>query len=543
MADDVDVMVVGAGPVGLFLAGELIGHGARVRVIDSAAGPTTLSKAVGVHARTMEIFQDIGVADKALAEGLKMHGANVYSEGKRIAHLVMDELDSPFPFVLTLEQSRTERILQDRLTDLGGAVERNTTMTGFAQDEDGVTVTFTTADGATATQRARWLVGTDGAHSTTRHTLGLDFEGDALPQNMLLADVRLAWNYPDDELTVSIGDEGLVFVAPLKSGRARVIAEVADEVETVTLAMVQDVIDTRVAGGGTVSDPVWLTTFRISERQVPHYRDGRVFLAGDAAHIHSPAGGQGMNTGIQDAYNLAWKLGLAARGKASAALLESYNDERHPVGHAVLRGTGIATRVITLRNPLARHLRDRLASLLTSMEVVQERMRNQASQLGVGYRDSPIVGEYRAEVPGGRAFNRGPGPGERAPDGALDDPQGGTGLTLFELMRGPAHDALFFAGLAPTPGDEDRRSASLEAILAAFGGDARPILIVAPDNPLPETWHGILVIDADGSLHRRYGAERACLYLVRPDGYIGFRSQPPDGGAVADYARRLSAAD
>jgi 2-polyprenyl-6-methoxyphenol hydroxylase-like FAD-dependent oxidoreductase len=541
MADDVDVMVVGAGPVGLFMAGELIRHGARVRVIDGASGPTQLSKAIAVHARTMEIFQDIGIADTALAQGLRMHGASVYSDGKRVAHLVMDELDSPYPFILSLEQSHTERILIDHLARLGGTVERQTTMTGFAQDDDGVTVSFTRPDGAEAAQRARWLVGCDGAHSTTRHTLGLEFEGDAMPQNMLLADVQLDWDHPDDELTASLSDAGILFVAPLASGRARVIAEVGDDVTEVSLDDVQHVLDTRIDGAATVSDPAWLTTFRISERQVERYCEGRVFLAGDAAHIHSPAGGQGMNTGIQDAYNLAWKLGLAARGKASDALIASYDDERHPVGRAVLRGTGIATRVITLRNPLARHLRDRFARLMTGMEVVQERMRTEASQLGVGYRDSAIVGEFRGPGPGARAFNHGPAPGERAPDGMLKDPQDGAELTLFELTRGPTHDLLFFAGIEPGDGDEAQRGAVVRAVLAAIGGDARAILISAGTVDPHGIWDGIRVSDADGDLHRRYGAEHACLYVVRPDGYVGFRSLPPDADAVMDYFRRITA--
>jgi len=170
-------------------------------------------------------------------------------------------------------------------------------------------------------------------------------------------------------------------------------------------------------------------------------------------------------------------------------------------------------------------------------------MRRQGSQIAVSYHDSPIVGEYRGDVAGTRAFNHGPAPGDRAPDGMLDDPQGGTSLTLFELMRGPTHDAVFFAGLKPAPSDDERRNQVLAQLLDSFGGDARPIMIVAADNPLPDTWDGILVIDEEGHLHRRYGAERACLYLVRPDGYVGFRSLPPDAEAVQDYAARLTATD
>ena len=538
MAQDVDVLVVGAGPVGLFMACALTRHGVNVRIVDSASGPTTLSKAIGVHARTMEIFQDLGVIDAALAAGKKMHGAGIFSGANKIASLLMDELDSPFPFILDLEQSRTEDILIDHLKEAGGAVDRDTAMTGFEQDDDGVTVTLNHGD-REETVRAAWLVGCDGAHSTTRHTLGLEFAGEAVPQNFLLSDVVLDWDRTDDELTACLSDQGILFVAPLVGGRARVIADVADDIGEVTLADVQHVIDERGPVPGKVSDPVWLTTFRINERQVERYRVGRVFLAGDAAHIHSPAGGQGMNTGIQDAYNLAWKLAFAINGRATDALIESYDAERHPVGQEVLRGTSLATKAITLRNPLARHLRDKLAHVLTSLEVVQERMRTNASQLAVGYRDSAIVDEYRDTSPGGRAFSHGPLPGQRAPDGVLTDPQDGTELSLFELMRGPTHCLVFFAGTTMADGDEQRRDDILPLVRQWMGADERPILITTGDEPLPTTWDGVRVVDADGALHTRYGAEHACLYVIRPDGYVGFRSQPIDGQAVLSYFQTI----
>ncbi len=538
MAKDVDVLVAGAGPVGLFLACALARHGVDVRIVDSAPGPTTLSKAIGVHARTMEIFQDLGVIDAALAEGKKMHGASIFSGANKITSLLMDELDSPFPFILDLEQSRTENILVDHLNQAGGAVERNTTMAGLDQDDEGVVVTLKRGDQEEAV-RAAWLVGCDGAHSTTRHALGLEFAGEAVPQNFLLADVVLEWDRTDDELTACLSDNGILFAAPLIGGRARVIADVADDIGEVTLADVQGIIDERGPVPGKVSDPVWLTTFRINERQVKQYRVGRVFLAGDAAHIHSPAGGQGMNTGIQDAYNLAWKLAFAVDGRASEALIDSYDAERHPVGQEVLRGTGLATKAITLRNPVARHLRDKLAHVVAGLEVVQERMRTSASQLAVGYRDSAIVDEYRDSNPGGRAFNHGPLPGQRAPDGALTDPQDGAEISLFELMRGPTHCLLFFAGATMADGDEQRRDDVLPQVRTWMGADERPILVTTGNEPLPTTWDGVRVVDADGTLHARYGAERACLYVIRPDGYVGFRCQPLDGQSVLSYFQTL----
>jgi hypothetical protein len=306
----------------------------------------------------------------------------------------------------------------------------------------------------------------------------------------------------------------------------------------------------------TIGEPTWVSSFKIHRRVVDRFRAGRCFVAGDAAHIHSPAGGQGMNTGIQDAYNLAWKLALAADGAARdpEALLDSYTQERRPVVAGVVRGTDWLTRIVTLRHPIAEALRNHLASILGEFEFIRRRIVRGASELVINYRHSPLVAEDRGSLwralthqDGGPGlsgfldFGAAPRPGDRAPDVPLDPP-GGLGPTrFFEVLRGTRHTLLAFTGASPSP-DDLARLAAVGRRIHAYARRIHPALIVHGDTPPPGlTWDGTTVLDSSGALHARYGAEHECLYLVRPDGYIAYRSQPADADRLAAYLDRLFA--
>ena len=413
MDPTLDALVVGAGPVGLMMAGELARHGLSCRVIDGNDGPSTTSKALAVHSRTLEIFEDIGALDEALARGRRIHANNVYADDKRLLHVELDELDAPYPMVLDLPQSDTEEILERLAASRGVKVERRTRLTALAQDESGVRATL---DDGREEVRARWLLGCDGAHSTARHALDVTFDGAPYDSVWLAADVALDSVLPDDEFHAFLSPEGALAVFPLPSpSRARIIYDRPGDaaaagapaagkpappspVAPPTLEEVQVALSARTRLRATISDPRWLVGFRIHRRIASSFRKGRVFLAGDAAHIHSPLGGQGMNTGIQDAYNLAWKLALVTRRAAPPALLDSYQAERHPVAAATLQGTDLATQLVTLRHPAARWARDRLAEVLSGVEVVQQRALRSATQVAVGYRKSPIVAEHRGSL-------------------------------------------------------------------------------------------------------------------------------------------------
>ncbi|MDR3618288.1 MAG: FAD-dependent monooxygenase [Paludisphaera borealis] len=562
----VDVLVVGAGPVGLSLACELRRQGVECVLVDDDDGPTPIreSRALGIHARTLEAFQRLGVADAMVAEGRRLNGLSVYNGLTRITgmRLAFDLDDTRYPFVLCLPQSRTERILVDRLSELGGGVTWGTRLASFTADDDGATAELKNASGQTSRIRARWLVGCDGSRSAVRHGLGLAFKGGDYEQRFLLADVRLDWSKPADEISVVLTPGGPLASFPLpEAGRWRLVDTTglveADSPDAI-VARFRELVNRHAAPEATVDQPSWTSSFGIRRRVVNRFRLGRCFVAGDAAHLHSPAGGQGMNTGVQDAVNLAWKLALAVRGEASAGLLDSYDAERRPVALAVLRGTDLMTRVVTLHNPLARGLRNGLFRMLARLGVVRRKASLELSELAVGYRDSPIVakdapGWFMALRQGGgtafkaeRAFRRGPRAGDRMPDPPIGTSDPATGRerrlsdVVFEGGLGGGHVLLVFQGTEPESGALEVEFLAEEFVSPRRAGRIRPILVEPklPVEPSP-AWKGQRLADPTNALHRRFGAVGACLYLIRPDGYIGYRGQPLDAFAFREYLKRI----
>ena len=540
-----DVLVVGAGPVGLALACELRRHGVSCRVVDSNDGPTPLneSRALGLQARTLEVFHHIGVIDAVLESARKVHGVSAYSEGRRVIHLSFDfeGLETPYPFIAILPQSRTERVLLDRLAALGGSVERGTTLEGLAQDAAGVTARLVDGSGTPREARARWVVGCDGARSAVRKALGLGFEGGEYEERFLLADVHVDWPFPTDEATIVLTPEGPLGAFPLPGeGRWRLI-DTTGMIDTndpkAIVDRFRELVQAHAAPGATVDDPAWTSSFHIHRRVVDRYREGRCFVAGDAAHLHSPAGGQGLNTGVQDAFNLAWKLAAVARGHSGEALLDTYDAERRPVGREVLRGTDLMTRMATLRNEVARHLRNKLFGLLAEFDFVRRRTTVGVSELGIAYRHSPIVAQDRPHGRGTQAFDHGPRPGDRVPDVPIGD-----GGRLFDALTTTRHVLLLFPGSAAT-GDAARSEAirtldaCRERVTRDFSDRVAPVLVSRPGVEIP--WGGDLLADDGLAAHARFGAEAACLYLVRPDGYVGYRAQPPDPEKLAEYLGRV----
>ena len=389
------ILIVGAGPVGLTMAAELVRYGVPVRLIDRSAEPTRTSKALVLWSRTLELIDRTGCTQAFLDAGLAVRGASIRSGSSVLGRASFDGIASPYNFALMIPQRETERLLHRHLAAVGGTVERAVELAGFAQDADGVRATLRHGDGREETVETPWLIGCDGARSTVRHGLGLAFAGSAEGGDWLLADVRLEGDGkpPDHEIAPFLHDDGPFVVFPLPGDRARIVAAVgkADPMlprPEPTLADVQRLIDRRAGGGFRASDPVWLANFRINERKVADYRRGRVFLAGDAAHIHSPAGGQGMNTGMQDAFNLAWKLALVARGGAGAGLLDSYSPERSRVGDRVLRNASLMTDVATLSHPMALAARNLVLRLMLGLPAVRERMATAMSETGIGYAGS-----------------------------------------------------------------------------------------------------------------------------------------------------------
>jgi 2-polyprenyl-6-methoxyphenol hydroxylase-like FAD-dependent oxidoreductase len=392
-----NILIVGAGPVGLTMAAELARYGVGVRLIDRAPHATETSKALVLWSRTLELMDRMGCTPAFLEAGLRAHGASLHSGGQVLGRPRFDAVASAYNFALMIPQRDTERLLAAHLLSFGVAAERQVELVGFTEAADGVEARLQHADGRAETVRTPWLIGCDGAHSAVRHGLGVAFDGSAQGDDWLLADVRLDGPGvpPPDEIASYLHRDGPFVVFPIPGGRARVIATVgksdaAHPRPDPSLDAVQALVDRRAGGGFRVRDPVWLTHFRINERKVTDYRRGRVFLAGDAAHIHSPAGGQGMNTGMQDAVNLAWKLAMVVHGQADASLLASYSPERSAVGDMVLRNAGRFTDMATLSNPAAQAARNLALRFLLGLHGVRDRMATQLSEIEIAYGDSPL---------------------------------------------------------------------------------------------------------------------------------------------------------
>ena len=522
-------LVVGAGPVGLTMANELARHGAGCRIIDRSAKPSQTSKALAIFPRTLEVFETMGIADRFIAAGHRLNGLSLHHRLEQIARIEFTSVASPFPFALGLPQSETERLLGEHLNAFGITVERGVELTSLTQTSDAVRAVLRHSNGREETIETPWVVGCDGAHSTTRHVLDMDFEGAQYDESFILADVQLESDLARDRLHLFLGDDGLVGVIPFFENRWRIVADVPPDSHDqssrdVTLDEVQALLDRRGLPQYHASDPVWMARFNISHRKVREFRRLRVFLAGDAAHIHSPAGGQGMNTGIQDAFNLAWKLALVVRGDAPAQLLASYHVEREPVARDVLNLTDRITRMATMRNSVAQSVRDFLLPRVSGIDFVGDKIADRLAELNVTYGTSPIVENHG----GGRLKA-----GDRAPDAELRD-ENGRARRLFELFHEPRHVLLLFLGAS------DSAAANFGEIEGAIGGLPDGIIasyrIVRGQSDLPAELR-----DTSGLAHAAYGLFEGGVVLVRPDGYVGYRNNNFDLEKLQTYLARIFA--
>ncbi|MFG2224365.1 FAD-dependent monooxygenase [Streptomyces sp. NPDC048644] len=449
-----DVLVIGAGPTGLLLAGDLAESGLGVTLLERRAESTSnLSRALVVHARTLEQLDNRGLADELVAGGHPLTRMQIFGN----VTLHPTRLRSRFPFVLVTPQFEVERLLARRAREAGAVIRYGSELLGFDQDAEGVTARFQDADG-TRSERAAYLVGTDGVRSTVRETLGLPFPGRSVIRSLILADVRLE-RAPAAPFLMNSTADATALIGTFGDGWYRVAGwnprRQAADTAPVGLDEIREL--TRLALGTDygMHDARWISRFHSDERQVPDYRVGRVFLAGDAAHVHSPAGGQGMNTGLQDAANLSWKLAAVLQGRAPDALLDSYHAERHPVGRMVLRSSGSLLRLALLHSPARRALRTAGAQLISRFPPLSRRALGTVSGIGIAY-------------PAGRSAH--PLAGRRAPDIRLAD-----STRLYELLRHGRFVLITPAAETATQRPNDR------VAHASWAGDRRTAVLVRPD--------------------------------------------------------------
>jgi 2-polyprenyl-6-methoxyphenol hydroxylase-like FAD-dependent oxidoreductase len=537
-----NVLIVGAGPTGLTVAHELLRQGARVRLIDKAPGTSQNTKALGVWPRTLELFArtGTGIVEEMLDRGVKTPIFHVWSEGKRLIRLdLAHQLAGPYPFALMIPQTETEALLTRHVLDVGGTIERGTELVSLTQQKEGVEVVLRHIDGTEEVVRADWLIGCDGAHSMVRHLLGVPFVGKTFQQSFVAGNVRMQWDVPPDEAHAFLHHGNTIAFFPMPDPfRYRVVITYqpgAVPEGDVTLEEVQRDIS---AFGGPVgaraSEPEWLDRFQVDQRRVERYVSGHVILVGDAAHLLTFVGAQGMNTGIQDAFNLAWKLTLVMKGHARAQLLESYGQEREHVSKGLLAATGWAARLATLHHPVPTQIRNFLAPRLTSLPLAQRLLINALAGLTISYRHSPMVQDNQSE--GGRDSAR-MHAGDRAPDGKVWTFDRNAPHQLFEWLSGTRHTLLIFSQSRSTD------LAALARFLPAFQDLIECYQIVQGASTSSEQEGiGKKLYDPDGSLARRYGLVTSGLVLIRPDGYIGFRSRSMRGEHLHRYLQNLFSA-
>jgi 2-polyprenyl-6-methoxyphenol hydroxylase-like FAD-dependent oxidoreductase len=368
-----DVVIVGAGPTGLTLAAFLTAGGADVVLLDRAAEGAGTSRAAVVHARTLEVLEGLGVTRELVERGVITPTFTVRDRDRVLLTVPFEGLPTAHPYTLMVPQNVTEQVLLARLRALGGEVHRPQEVIGVTQDATGATVTTATGEMV----RARYVVGSDGMHSVVREQSGIGFAGDTYGQSFVLADVRMDWELPSDEVQLFFSAAGLVVVAPLPGGRHRIVATVGEAPEHPDTADVQALLETRgpQQAPARVRDLVWSSRFRVHHRIADHYRAGRIFLAGDAAHVHSPAGGQGMNTGIQDAAELARRILEGTE--------EDYEAVRRPVAVGVVAMTDRMTRAATASGPAARAIRNTVLAVAGHNGAVRRKLAMRLSELSV----------------------------------------------------------------------------------------------------------------------------------------------------------------
>jgi 2-polyprenyl-6-methoxyphenol hydroxylase-like FAD-dependent oxidoreductase len=512
-----DVLVVGAGPTGLSLAITLRRFGVPVRIIDRLAEPATVSKALVVWSATLEALQGAGAVEEFLKAGRRLHAVRI-GDGKRtLAEVAVgDGIDSVYPFPVLLPQSKTEQILRTRLAELGVEVERGVELTGLSDDGQAVDVTLARADGTTEESRVRYLAGCDGARSAVRSALGIEFEGLTEPETFLLGDVKIEGGDLDDRcLYIWWHAGGTVALFPFEAGVWRVFGmrDGGDPSQDTTLQELQRCVDRHGPPGLRLNDPGWLAVFHINERLAAHFRKGRCLLAGDAAHIHSPAGGQGMNTGIQDGINLGWKLAYVLRGWGDAdLLLDSYEAERRPTAHAIVEEATQRQHMGFSTGKLGRLVKDAALMIVDKLPSIQRMLQVQLSETAIVYRDGPLV--QLGEPP------RRPGRtdvGSRALEAQWHDVATGREESLWPLISQPRHSLLVF--------EDEPATVDIGKIAT---GLADQLHVLRLDG----------VADPEHHVRNRYQMRAPGWVLIRPDQVVAARGEGTNLGRLSAYFDR-----
>jgi 2-polyprenyl-6-methoxyphenol hydroxylase-like FAD-dependent oxidoreductase len=517
-----DVIIVGAGPTGLALACQLVRYDVDFVIIDKSEGVTPYSKALGVHARTLEIYEQLGLAQKAVEQGTIAGKVRLLERGEVLGQVELSNIGkglSAYPFMLVLEQSRNEQLMYDWLKQHGHDVLWQTELESFSQDHKTVTAQVKTSAVGTQAVAGKYLVGCDGPRSLVRHALGLAFEGSTFERLFYVADVQIDWKFTHDALTVCLAPHGVVAFFPMPGEkRWRIVGAFPEGLEKDERDIIFEEIEAQIKKEAQLDLDItrvdWFSTYKVHTRHVDKFSADRCFVAGDAAHIHTPAGGQGMNTGIQDAYNLAWKLALVLKHSANEQILETYNEERLPNAKRLTATTDRMFNLAAGKDWFVGLIRTTifppLAKYILSIEAVRKKFFILISQIGITYRAGSLSMHEVGEDGGDGEFEV--KAGDRMPYFEID------GKSVYERLHAPKFHLLTFSngesvGEAPT----------------------------LPSNPLDD--YASLIdrhtIRLFPQVAKIFGTDTSFTVLLRPDNYIGFISAAASSGTLSKYFARL----
>jgi 2-polyprenyl-6-methoxyphenol hydroxylase-like FAD-dependent oxidoreductase len=519
----VPVLIVGAGPTGLMMAGQLTRFGIPFRIIEKHEGPTTQSRALVVQPRSLEIFEQMGIAERAVERGRAFQTISYVVNGKLAQRVPLGDFGkglTQFPYLLILEQSKTEPLLGSFLQQRGHNIEWCTELVSFTQSDSGVSATVKHHDREERIE-AEWLIGADGGGSLVRKTLNIPFGGETYKESLFVLDCKINWPFKDDEAAIALAQDAFGLFFPMTDGRCRVSGIVSEEYaykDTISFDEVNRDFAKNLKMDLTLSDPQWISLYHAHHRYVARFREARCFLAGDAAHIHSPAGAQGMNTGLQDAYNLAWKLALVIRNKADDKLLDTYHEERLPIARKLVRTTDRLFAVTVSQNPLVVfwrvHVLPHLVALIPKEKHLLRFAFRLISQIGIDYRDSSL--SQNASL--GSFPRKAPRPGDRLPFVTFHE--NNKLVSIQDKVKAPAFHLLLFT--------KNNSGEPFKAIL-----------------DLVDEYNDVIQIETISSppgrndFYKAFGVQNGGYYLVRPDMYIAYRSNSLNQEHLKQYLKRI----
>lgn len=522
------VLIVGAGPTGLMMACELERHGIPFRIIDKKSEPTQGSNATWIQARTLEIFDTLGIVDCFLKRGHKCETINFYIKGKVSATISLAQIDSTYPFVLMLPQSETEQLLNDRLKESKICVERSLELVNIKQTNHGIMSTIRLSNGDTEDFTSDWLIACDGANSTVREKSSIPFPGEDFPEQFMVADAKMSSFLSTNEIHAFV-DKGTIFPERgtlfsafpwgLNDYRLSANLYLENPRQTFTEQEVREVVAERTYGNYIVKSVSWISPFWIHSKIVDQMQHGSIFLAGDAAHIHSPAGGQGMNTGMQDAFNLAWKLALVIKRKANVSLLKSYQSERFPIVKKVVDQTDYYTNMVLFNKSFFNQLK-KLNHEILAHPHLSKKIGEQLTQLDIHYKKSPVI-NYE-----GKPNAKSPLQGERAPNVRINDSK-----KLYEYLSNTLHNILLFTGNNPSE-DELDKIIELQNLIKNHFSDLVKTFVIT--NKHLEKVNNIIMDSIDSICHR-YKVSKYCIFIIRPDHYIAYYSTGIDLASIETF--------